>query len=161
MRFGALCWPLEAAPATSVRSATLESPAAVFAAVGEVIVVFVLPRVSAPVVVPVVVPFVVAVLGAAAASGTLRTAAAATSVASVVSTVRAVFGSVPMIMPVWEFLALCSTSRSDAVTGSGTGHGMHSDSNSDSAKAKTVPGSCGSGSTTLFKRDTIRPALER
>ncbi len=117
-------WPLEAAAAAAVRSATLESAAVVFAAVGKVAVVFLLPRVTAPV----VTPFVVAVLMAAAASGTMRSAAAATSVTSFVEAVRAVVSSIPLFMPVEEFLTLCCVSRSATVSGSGTDRGTGSGS---------------------------------
>jgi hypothetical protein len=121
--------PLEAAAAAAVRSATLESAAVVFAAVGKVVVVFLLPRVAAPV----VTPFVLAVLVAAAASGTMRTAAAASSVTSFVEAVRAVVSSIPLFMPVEEFLTLCCTSRSDTVSRSGTEHGTGSGSGVGSA----------------------------
>jgi hypothetical protein len=107
--------PLEAAPATAVRSAALESAASVVSAVREVIVVLLLPRVAAPVISPIV----MAVLVAAAASGTMRTAAAAYSVALFVEAVRAVIISIPLFMPVGEFLTLCCASPSGTVTGSG------------------------------------------
>jgi hypothetical protein len=100
--------PLEAAPATAVWSAALESAASVFSAVREIIVVLLLPRVAAPV----ISSFVMAVLVAAAASGTMLTADAAYSIALFVEAVRAVVISISLFIPVGEFLTLCRASPS-------------------------------------------------
>ncbi len=131
--------PLEAAPATAVWSATLESAASVVASVREVVVVLMLPRVAAPI----VSTFVIAVLVAAAASGTMRTAAAAYSVTLFVEAVRAVVISIPLFMPVGEFLTLCCASLSGTETGSGAEHGTGSGS--------------GVGSSLVFFRVGARP----
>ncbi len=129
--------PLEAAPATAVLSAALESAASIVSAVREVDVVLLLPRVAAPV----VTSFVMAVFVAAAASGTMRAAAAAYSVALFVEAVRTVVISIPLFKPVGEFLTLCRASPSGTVTGTGTEYGTGS----------------GVGSAQVFLRVGARP----